>query len=391
MRKSEGASNFKCMKHLTSLFLLFFLFSSCLKKEKADETFVSPDDTLQISHARGFAIFYHDGFKEVVVYNPWEIGLVYARYYLTNDKDRQTPENGTKVHIPLQTIALTSVTQIEFLNVLEELNTVTGMCSPHLVYNTKIREGVLSGKIVDLGDSFSMNVEKTLVLNPQALMTSGYNQNDPNVTRISQAKIPALFNNEWMETTLLGRAEWIKFVAAFYDKEAQADSIFSLVEQNYNEIKNLAAGIKQEPNIMSGSNFRGTWYMPGGKSFMGQLFADAGAAYFYADDTSSGSLPLNIETVIKNFAQADVWLNCNFNSIVELQAADAKHALFRPVSLGEVYNFNKRALPSSANDFWESAVARPDLLLADVIAILHPSILPEHELVYAEKLSKTLE
>ena len=124
---------------------------------------------------------------------------------------------------------------------------------------------------------------------------------------------------------------------------------------------------------------------------MGQLFADAGAAYFYADDTSSGSLPLNIETVIKNFAQADVWLNCNFNSIVELQAADAKHALFRPVSLGEVYNFNKRALPSSANDFWESAVARPDLLLADVIAILHPSIWPEHELVYAEKLSKTLE
>lgn len=374
------------MKAYFPVFLLFFLFSSCVKKEKTSDSFASSGDTLQIDYASGFAVFFHDNFKEVIVYNPWEAGSVYARYYLTKDKDLQTPENGTKVHIPLQSIALTSVTQIEFFNILEELNSVTGMCSSHLVYNEKIRKGVGNNEITDLGDSFSMNVEKTLALNPQALMTSGYNQNDPNVTRISQAKIPVLYNNEWMETTLLGRAEWIKFVAAFYDKEAEADSIFSFVEQHYNKIKNLAAHVEQKPSIMSGSNFRGTWYMPGGKSFMGQLFADAGADYFYADDANSGSLPLNIETVIKNFSQTDIWLNCNFNSVHDLLNADAKHALFRPVSLNEVYSFNKRTLPSTANDFWESAVARPDLLLADVIAILHPTILPEYELVYAERL-----
>jgi len=70
----------------------------------------------------------------------------------------------------------------------------------------------------------------------------------------------------------------------------------------------------------------------------------------------------------------------------ELIQADSKHALFRPVALKQVYNFNKRLLPSTANDFWESAVARPDLLLADVIAILHPDLLPGYELVYAEQL-----
>jgi len=374
------------MKNFIIVFLVFTTFFSCVKKEKKSETFLFSGDTLQLNHATGFAVHYHDDFKEVIVYNPWKLGSVYARYYLTKDENVQTPQNGIKIRIPLKTIALTSVTQIEFLNTLNELNTVVGICSPDLVYNQMIRHRVENKKITNLGDAFSMNIEKTLVLNPQALMASGYNQNDPNVTRLSQAKIPVLYNNEWMETTLLGRAEWIKFVSVFYDREAEADSLFSFVEQNYNEIKNAVSHLKQKPNIMSGSNFRGTWYVPGGKSFMGQLFVDAGANYFYADDTSSGSLPLNVETIIQNFAQTDVWLNCSFNSVEELLNADPKHTLFRPVVLNEVYNFNKRTLPSSANDFWESAVARPDLLLMDVISILYPTFLSEHELVYAEKL-----
>jgi iron complex transport system substrate-binding protein len=362
---------------------LFFL--SCSKKQNSEIPAV-PNDTLQLHYATGFAIYYHNNFKEVVVYSLWREGEIFARYYLTKNKNQKMPENGTKVVIPLQTIALTSVTQIEFLNLLGEQHTITGISSPNLVYNSDIRQRTQQGEITDLGDAFNINVERALMLRPQALMASGFNQNDPNMTRLSRANVPVLYNNEWMENMPLGRAEWIKFVSAFYDKEAEADSVFSLVVQRYNEIKNTVSQLEQRPNIMSGSNFRGTWYMPGGQNFMGQLFADAGAAYFYADDDNSGSLPLNIETVIMNFSQTDVWLNSNFNSIDELLKADAKHALFRPVQLGAVYNFNRRALSSSANDFWESAVARPDVVLADVIAILHPHILPEHELVYAEKL-----
>ena len=119
---------------------------------------------------------------------------------------------------------------------------------------------------------------------------------------------------------------------------------------------------------------------------MGQLFRDAGAGYFYANDTTTGSLPLNLETVLKNFAETDVWLNVNFSTIDALIKADSKHALFRPAKTGQVYNFNKRLIPSTANDFWESAVARPDLLLGDVIAILHPDLMPDYEPVYTEKL-----
>lgn len=348
---------------------------------------MTPIDSLQLKYAEGFKINCFTGYKEVIVYNPWVKGSVYARYYLVKDAGINTPNDGTKIKIPIQTLVSTSVTHFEFLSLLDEIQTITGVCSPKIIYNTEINRRFNVGKITDLGDAFSINVEKTLQLNPGAVMMSGYNQNDPYAKRVSQAGIPVIFNNEWMETSLLARAEWIKFVAAFYDKEKLADSIFTLVDKRYNDLKVKAAGVKTKPTIMSGSDFRGTWYMPAGRNFMSKLFADAGADYFYANDTTVGSLPLSVESVLKNFSQTDIWLNCNYNSVSELVRADSKNALFRPVKLNQVYNFNKRKLLSSANDFWESAVARPDILLSDVIYMLHPEILPEYELVYAQKLA----
>lgn len=374
------------MNRLSFITLLSIsLFISCTgKNQKATD--LRSSDTLKLKYAEGFSIRYFSHYKEVIVYSPWVKGTEYARYYLVTDPGVKTPTNGTKVKIPLQTLATTSVTHLEFLSLLGELDKITGVCSPGLIYQPIVLKRVGEGKIADLGDAFSINVERTLQLNPGVVMMSGYNQNDPYAKRVSQAGIPVVFNNEWMETSLLARAEWIKFVAAFFNKEKQADSIFSDIDKRYNEIKIKAASIKSKPSVMAGSNFRGTWYMPAGHSFMGRLFADAGARYYFSTDTTSGSLPLNVETVLKNFSQTDVWLNCSFSSLNELVKADSKHSLFRPVVLKQVYNFNKRKLPSGANDFWESAVARPDLLLSDVIAILHPEIMPGYTLVYSEKL-----
>jgi iron complex transport system substrate-binding protein len=373
------------MKHyLLSLFTLVFLFSCSGNKTAQNVETIS--DSLKINYAEGFKVNYHSDYKEVIVMSPWVKGTVYARYYLVNDVKIRTPADGVKVKIPVTSIAATSVTHFEFLHLLNELQTVTGVCSPKIIYNADITKRLAEGKITDLGDAFNINVEKTLQLNPSAVMMSGYNQNDPYAQRVSQAGIPVLFNNEWMETTLLARAEWIKFVAAFYDKEKQADSIFADIDKRYNDIKAKAFSVKNKPRIMAGSNFRGTWYVPSGRNFMGRLFADAGSSYFYENDTTAGSLPLNVETVLKNFSETEIWLNCNFPSIDALIKSDAKHALFRPVKLHQVYNFNKRLLPSTANDFWESAVARPDLLLSDVISILHPELLPGYKTVYADKL-----
>ena len=372
------------MKNILLGISLCLLVSCSNKSVKRGKEQLS--DTLKLVYAQGFAVKYFPGYKEVIVYSPWVKGTEYARYYLVSSIKTQTPANGTKVQIPLTTVAATSVTHFEFLSLLKELQTLCAVCSPEIIYNAEINRRIKTENITDLGNAFNINVEKTLQLKPNAVMMSGYNQNDPYAVRVQQAGIPVIFNNEWMETSLLARAEWIKFVAAFYDKEKLADSIFQAVNKRYNEIKDKAAAVKTKLSIMAGSNFRGTWYMPSGRNYMGKLFADAGAKYFYANDTTAGSLPLNVETVLKNFSETDVWLNCNFKSIDDLVKADQKHAYFRPVKLKQVYNFNKRLLPSTANDFWESAVARPDLLLSDVIAILHPELLPGYQLVYAEKL-----
>lgn len=378
----------KQLRSFNSVFLLLIIasFLSCSNSSKKGTDGLTSNNSLAIKYAAGFKVYYFKDYKQVIVNSPWTKGAVYARYYLVSDSATVTPGDGIKVQVPLKTVASSAVTHFEFLSMLGELETVKGICLANIIYNATLRERISEGKVIDLGDAFHINLEKVLQLKPQALMMSGYNQNDPNALRITQAGVPVIYNNEWMETSLLGRAEWIKFVAAFYNKEKQADSLFQTVENRYNDIKNKAAKVKNKPNIMAGSNFRGTWYMPAGHSFMGHLFADAGTRYYYSKDTTTGSLPLNVETVLKNFSQTDVWLNCNYASLNDLLKADSKHSLFNPVKNKQVYNFNKRMLPSGANDFWESAIARPDLILADVIAILHPEILPDYQLFYAEKL-----
>lgn len=375
------------MKKIPFLLLpCFVLFIACthgsshLAKEQ-------PVDSLRLSHAEGFSIRYFQNYKEVVVFNPFSHNAVYQRYYLVQDTGVCVPPDGLKIKIPVRSLAATSVTHFEFLNLLHVIDAVTGVCSSKIIYSPQINERLNKGLIVDLGDAFNINLEKTVQLHPDLVMVSGYNQNDPFAQRLLQAGIFPVYNNEWMEKSLLGRAEWIKFVAAFFDREKVADSLYLEIEKEYQNTANRVKGIKSRPQIMSGSNFRGTWYMPGGRNFMAQLFSDAGGNYFYANDTTVGSLPLSFEKVLKNFSESDVWLNCNYASLSELLQADPRHALFRPVKLQQVYNFNKRMLPSGANDFWESAVAHPDLLLKDVIFILHPELLPGYETFYAQKLN----
>ncbi len=373
------------MRALSFILIIFSFITSCTKQNSKPEKLVCAD-SLQVVYAEGFNIYYHSDYKEAVVYNPWIENTVLARYYLVKNSNISTPADGIKITIPIKSIAITSVTQTGFLQMINELNSVKGVSSPHLFFNKTIADNISAGKITDLGEAFSLNLEKTLQLKPDAVMMSGYNQNDPYSQRVQNAGVPVVYNNEWMENSLLARAEWIKFVAAFYDKEAFADSVFNVINENYNAAKQKAQEVKNKPTIMSGANYRGTWYVPAGKNFIAKLYADAGGAYFYANDSAKGSLPLNFETAVKNFSTSEVWLSCNYNSIEELLKADSKHNLFNPVKKDKVYNFNKKMLSSGANDFWESAVVRPDILLTDVISVLHPDILPEYETVYINHL-----
>ena len=368
-------------------FLIIVLFCACGAKTPKGEVLVREGEKLDVRYAKGFDVFYGDNYKIVVVYNPWEEGEMQQIYYLVGNKEVETPNDGLKVVVPVENIAISSCTHVEFLNLLGEINSVAGVCTPHLIYNDDIRKRYADGKIQSLGDAHNVNLEQLVHLRPDIYIAASYNQQDEQAKRLQQSGVKLVFNNEWTEQSLLARAEWIKFVAAFYNKEQLADSIFSGIEKDYIEASRIAQAVENKPTVMAGGNFKGTWYMPSGASYMGWLFADAGADYFYKNDSSTNaSLALNFETVLGNFHDVDVWLNAPTTTLEALQQMDSRHNLFRSAREGRVYAFYRRTLPDGANDFWESAVARPDLVLNDIIWALHPQLLPDYQPTYILKL-----
>lgn len=343
---------------------------------------------MDVTYATGFSVDYFTSYKRLIVYSPWAEGEELARYYLTTDSSKKTPSDGIRIVIPVHTLVTASSTHYAFLELLGELEKVTGLCEAKRVYNPTLRDGCSSGRILDLGDPFRMNVERCLLLNPGLVIVSGFNQYDEHVNRLLAAGVPVVYNNEWMEADVLGRAEWIRYMACFFDKEALADSLFALTAQRYEHLRKLgstAAGAK--PLILSGDNFRGTWYQPGGRSFTAKLFVDAGGRYLYANDTTRGSLPLSFEQVYKELGEADLWVGATSGtSLQELKALDQRYTLFKAFRQGNVYSYTHRITPQGGNDFWEGAVAHPDSLLADFLHLFHPELLPDHSWTYLKQL-----
>lgn len=368
-------------------FIVIAILCACNQSQKSQSQLPIPNDTLNVKYSDGFRLYYYDDYKLIEIYNPWVKNEIQQRLYLVSDEYVKTPSDGQKIVVPVQNIAISSSTHVEFLNLLSELSTVKGVCTPHLIYNDDIRSRYANGNIVSLGDAHNVNLEQLLHLKPDVYFVASYNQQDEQAKRLQQSGVNLAFNNEWTEQSLLARAEWIKFVAAFYNKEQLADSLFSQIEDDYLEVSAIAQSVSHRPTVMAGGNFKGTWYMPSGTSYMGRLFADAGADYFYKNEAStSASLALNFETVLNNFHNADVWLNAPTATLNALIQMDERHNLFHSAREGRVYGFYGRTLPDGANDFWESAVARPDLVLKDLIWALHPDLLPEYQPIYILKL-----
>lgn len=368
-------------------FIVIAILCACNQSQKSQSQLPIPNDTLNVKYSDGFRLYYYDDYKLIEIYNPWVKNEIQQRLYLVSDESVKTPSDGQKIVVPVQNIAISSSTHVEFLNLLGELSTVKGVCTPHLIYNDDIRSRYANGNIVSLGDAHNVNLEQLLHLKPNVYFVASYNQQDEQAKRLQQSGVNLAFNNEWTEQSLLARAEWIKFVAAFYNKEQLADSFFSQIERDYLEVSAIAQSVSHRPTVMAGGNFKGTWYMPSGTSYMGRLFADAGADYFYKNEAStSASLALNFETVLNNFHNADVWLNAPTATLNALIQMDERHNLFRSAREGRVYGFYGRTLPDGANDFWESAVARPDLVLKDLIWALHPNLLPEYTPSYIIQL-----
>ncbi|KAA6336729.1 iron complex transport system substrate-binding protein [termite gut metagenome] len=367
--------------------VFLWMAGACAGGEKSRQPAERDTTVTTLQYAKGFDITHSGDYTEITVFNPWKSGEVYDTYYLVKDNKTIVPSRGHKIMIPIKNLMVNSATHLGFLDLLGETDKVTGVCSASYIYNPSILKGVEEKKIQDLGDAFNLDIERLLLLHPQAVMTSAYNTEDNNSKLMKQTGLTLLYNMEWQEKSLLGRAEWIKFVAAFFDKEVLADSIFNDVAQRYNAVKAKTDSISVFPAILSGQDFRGSWSMPGGQSFSARLFQDAGATYHYAGNNSSGSVSTTIEEALIHFNQADIWIGVQASTLEELAKADKRYILFKAYQRGNVYNTFRRTTPAGGNDYWESGVAHPDLLLSDMIKICHPDLFPDYELTYMERLT----
>ena len=343
-----------------------------------------------IKYAKGFQITHlQKGLKELTVWDPWHPGKVFQKYYLKNrgEEVSNIPSDGLLVEVPVKSIAALSSTQIGILKFLGVEDKIVAVSLPDRIYDKELDKKSKEGKIQAVGHAETLNFEKIVEIDPDLVMVAGFMKISERETKLMQAGLPVAYNIEWMETSPLARAEWAKFIAAFFNKEAEANEHFNEIDEQYNALKDLVENVKSEPSILAGYNFKGTWYIPGGQSYMAQLWRDGKADYCWFSDSSSGSMPLSFEVVYDKQHDADIWFGPGqCRSMKDLSALDERYTLFKSYKNKQVYCYTKRMKENGANDWYESGVMQPDIVFKDVIKILHPELLPDYKLHFYQKL-----
>lgn len=315
------------------------------------------------------------------------VGNAYATGFQLTQTDSGTvvevfqPYQRVCIREPLRRLGTMSTVQVGFLYAIDAMESLVAVCNPELIY-TPVR-----GDEIDLGDSMKPSAERALQAGLDMLLAVNYGQYDNlEAVRLEKLGIPTIYINEWQESSPLARAEWIRVLGALTGRLHEADSVFAEVEMKYEELKNHKSSIinHQSPKIMSGNNFRGTWYVPSGKNYLAYLFKDAGAEYPFYEDERETSIPLTMEDCLRYFHEANVWVGAGGNSLAELAEMDEKHTWFKAYQNGRVYNWRKQRLPSGANNFWERGVVHPEEMLEDVILMLNNA--PDSLLHFATKL-----
>ncbi|MBF0244033.1 MAG: ABC transporter substrate-binding protein [Planctomycetes bacterium] len=345
---------------------------------------------LPLKYASNFSVHEAEGVKILTVHNPWPGSSADYPYVLARE-GQAVPEalkDLPLIRVPLKRVITMSTTDLGFLKVLGGLDALVGISSLDLVNTPEVRERIESGRIAEVGYDQNLDLEKVVALAPEAVLAYAIGtSSEESHVKLRRAGIQVVLNASHLESSPLGRCEWIKFVALLLGREKEADKLFAEITARYRKAAELCSQVPYRPTVFLGAPFKGTWYMAGGKSFMAQLLADAGGRYLWEEDPGSTVQPLDFEAVYAKAAMGDFWLNpSDWKSLGEGKAQDERFALFRAFGEKKVYNNNLRLNGSGGNDCWESGIVAPDLLLMDLVAILHPERVPDHALYFFRHL-----
>jgi iron complex transport system substrate-binding protein len=383
-----------CRVRILYLFLILLpqlIWSGCRQKVKNHESGILTSQD-EVVNARRFRIEQKQAWKEIKILNPWQGATnVSQTYYLVKRGSKLPPglDSSAIIFVPLKKIICMSTTHIAMISELGEEKSIVGVSGADFVYSPNLAKNVANGSVADVGYEASLNKELILKLSPDLIMIYGIgSESSGYVGKIKELGIKVLINADYLETDPLGRAEWLKLFGALYCKEDMADSLFKSEVDKYNKLKSyIHERVKQEPTVLLGLPFKDTWYISPGNSYINNLIEDAGGFYLWRDTKSEISMPYGIENVFLKGLKADFWLNIGtVGSRKEISAIDQRLENLPCYKNDNLYNNNNRVTAKGGNDFWESGILYPHLLLKDIATILHPEMFSDHELVYYRKI-----
>ena len=381
------------------LLLLLCLILGCNLRQSSSEkegsisngSRVNPGNTLffddTIRYALGFDVTNHDGFVKIEVHDPWNEGKLLQRYLLIS-RDKPVPEGmpkGTVVRVPLRNIVVYTSVHSAMLDALGAAEHIAGVCEPRYINVPSVINRISEGLTKDLGEATSPNIERMIEIGAEVVFASPFDHGG--YGSVEKIGIPIIECSDYMETDPLGRAEWIKFVGLFTGQSKRADSLFRETESRYMKTKALVENVTSRPKLMTGMKYGSPWYVPSGESFMARIYKDAGADYLFSYLPGTGSTPMSFESVFDKAVHADIWL-INYNKDGGMTYSALKSD-YSPYSGFDAFR-DRRIFGNNTNYsmFYEEVPMHPDYLLAELIAIFHPQLLPDYELRYFHPLGE---
>ena len=376
------------MNKVISLLLCCSILA-CESKRSDNVTDIPQNQSTKLSYAEGFTIQYEGRNKLVEVKYPFQ-GATSGYKYLLVPRGESIPIHPPDVRvitIPLKSIVCTSTTHIPLLEYLGESDKLIGFPTTDFISSKKVRERIDNGLVQELGVDKGINLERLASLKPDLVMGYTMSSDYGQFKKMEELNIPVVINAEYLEKHPLGRAEWIKFTAVFFNKEKEADSVFQAIAKSYTDVKSLTDQVANKPTVLSGIVYGDTWFLPGGQNYASRILSDAGCSYLWQENTSNGYLELSFESVYEKAHDADLWIGVgNFSTLKEIEAADHRYAQFKPFRSRSVYTYDARKGAKGGSEFLELGYLRPDLILKDLVKIAHPDLLKDHELYFHRRL-----
>lgn len=319
-------------------------------------------------------------------------GFPSHRYALVHDNDPFIDDGSydAVISVPVRRVAVLSSSVLTHMEDLGVLETLVAVDSRETIYNQRILSRIDNGLILEVGGGPAIDRERIIAARPDLVLYSPIGPDDPTLTALNTAGIPVLHLADWREPTPLARLQWIRIIGALFDRSSRAEDILQQRSDRYDQLRQLTAALppSRRPRVLVNAPWRGQWPVPAADSFVARFIGDAGGRYLWEDLATTGTQFLDFESVVARGADADLWINLNagWNTPEAIVTDDPRLAAFTSFITREVYHYGARERSSGANDFWESGAAHPEIVLADLITIFHPEILPEHELFYYRRL-----